>query len=52
MDEVVGGGLTEVRERRWGHVESINVAYILIEGELTIHLMGVMNEWMNEWMNE
>lgn len=38
MYEVVSRGLAEVSEGRSGHVHPINVTYIFIQSELTIHL--------------
>ena len=38
MDKVVGWGLTEVNESLGCNVEAIDVAYILVESEFSIHL--------------
>ena len=38
MDKVVGRGLTEVNESLGCNVEAIDVTYILVESEFSIHL--------------
>ena len=38
MNEVVGGHLPEALEGPGGHVEAVDVAHVLVEGEVTVDL--------------